>query len=91
MVDGISLVALGPLGAAVAVWAYPVILVLRGQLVPRRALDDERADTAEWREAHRLSEQSRLVQAEQTRLLLAHAETANGLLLAITERGKANP
>lgn len=91
MFDGISLVALGPLGVLVAMWAYPLVLVLRGQLVPRQALDDERADTAEWREAHRLCEESRAVLAEQTRLLLAHAETANALLQSITDRSKGKP
>lgn len=88
MLEGVPLAALGPMGVILVLWTYPVLLVLRGKLVPRQALDDEREDTREWREAHKLSEAARVVQAEQTRQLLAHAETANTLLKSITERAK---
>lgn len=84
MFEGIPILALSQSGLLLLV----VLMFLRGWVVPRRALDDERQDTAEWREAHRLSEQARAVNAEQTRLLLAHAETANALLQSITERAK---
>ena len=87
MLEGFPIAALPPIGALMLIWTYPLILVLRGKLVPRQALDDEREDTKEWREAHKLSEQARAIQAEQTKTLLAHAETANALLESITKRG----
>lgn len=82
--EQIPLLALSQSGLLLLV----VVMFLRGWVVPRQALDDEREDTREWREAHRLSEQARVVQAEQTKQLLAHAETANALLKSITERSE---
>jgi hypothetical protein len=66
-----------------------VVFFLRGLVVPRRALDDERADTREWREAFQKSEEARLIQAEQTKQLLVHAETANALLTSIVKRSES--
>lgn len=84
MIEGIPIVDLTERTVLLIV----VLMFLWGKIVPRKALEDEREDTKEWREAHRLSEEARLIQSEQTRTLLAHAETANALLQSITDRAK---
>jgi hypothetical protein len=86
MLDGIPLAALGPVGAVVAIVMFPYLQMARGKLVPRSALDDEREDTEQWRRAHQVSEAARAEYAEQTKELLAHAETSLVLLKSITER-----
>jgi hypothetical protein len=75
------LAQVGPPGMLVVV----VFFFMRGWIVPRQALDDERTDTAEWRTAFRDSEKARLIQAEQTKELLIQAETTNSLLKSIVK------
>ena len=84
VIDGVPYVELTPWGVIL----FGLVAFMRGWIVPRQALIDEREDTKEWRAAHHLSEKAREVNAEQTRLLLAHAETANALLESITRRAK---
>jgi hypothetical protein len=88
MLDGIPLSLLGPTGALVAIVMFPYLQMARGKLVPRSALDDEREDTLEWREAHRISEAARGQLAEQVNELLEHARTSDALLRSLTEHVK---
>lgn len=88
MLEGIPVAALGPAGLLVLAAALPYIQMARGKLVPRSSLDDERDDTAEWRAAHRISEDARAQYAEQTKELLANAEATLVLLRSITERAE---
>jgi len=71
----------GPSGLLIVV----LIFFMRGWIVPRAALDDEREDTREWRSAFQDSEKARLIQAEQTKELLVQAETTNALLKSIVK------
>lgn len=84
MLEGIPIAALTPWGVILVI----VLMFARGLIVPRSALVDEREDTDKWREAHRISEEARAQYAEQTKELLAHAETSLVLLRSITDRAE---
>jgi hypothetical protein len=60
---------------------------MTGRIFSRKAMEDERADTREWREAFRDSEKARLIQAEQTKQLLTQGDTNIALLKSIVDRG----
>jgi hypothetical protein len=84
---------------AVALVGLIVLMVLRGQLVTRRQLDDVRADkdaliAAEreekttWREAHRVSEEARREAQDQAGELLELARTAGHFYKALPQAGE---
>lgn len=64
-----------------------VILILRGQLVPRRTYDDMRVflttDRDQWRDAHHFSEVAREMQDRQISELLEHARTTDAFIRAL--------
>lgn len=61
MIEGLPWGAwLGIAGTGWALAASCVWLVYRGELVPRRTLEDATHDRDEWRAAHRISEAARL-------------------------------
>lgn len=83
-------------GGAVAILAIVVLLVLMGRIVPRRTLDDLRADrdarireiAAErdtWRAAHGVSEEARHDAQGQVRELLELSRTAGHVLGALPQ------
>ena len=89
-IDGITLSALGPLGGVLFLWLFPYIQMARGKLVPRSALDDERADTAEARDAWRVEREAHAVTREQLSTLLAGMELTVATVQALpkpTESG----
>ncbi|MFJ3794922.1 hypothetical protein ACIPSJ_01400 [Streptomyces sp. NPDC090088] len=74
-------------GGAAALVGIIVLLVLRGQLVPRRQLEDLRADKDQqiddlraerdtWREAHTVSEEARRESQDQAGELLELSRTS---------------
>ncbi|MFD7794310.1 hypothetical protein [Streptomyces sp. NPDC059759] len=84
---------------AVALVGLIVLMVLRGQLVTRRQLDDLRADKdaqiaaereekATWREAHRVSEEARREAQDQAGELLEMSRTAGAFLTALPRAGR---
>jgi hypothetical protein len=85
MLEGIPIAALGPVGAVLVIVMFPYLQMARGKLVPRSALDDERNDTEQWRQAHGVSEAARAAMADQVHELLEHARTSDALLRSITE------
>jgi hypothetical protein len=83
-------------GGAVAILSIVALLVFLGRLVPRRTLDDLRADrdariqeiAAErdtWRAAHRESEAARQVAQGQVGELLELSRTAGHVLTALPQ------
>lgn len=85
------------IGAAALVGLI-VLLVLRGQLVPRRQLEDLRADKDRqiedlrqerdtWREAHAVSEEARRDAQDQAGELLELSRTAGALMTALPRAG----
>ncbi|OQQ16149.1 hypothetical protein B0675_02375 [Streptomyces sp. M41(2017)] len=81
------------IGAAALVGLI-VLLVLRGQLVPRRQLEDLRADKDRqiedlrgerdtWRDAHAVSEEARRDAQDQAGELLEMSKTAGAFLAAL--------
>ena len=77
---------------------FPYLQMARGKLVSRSALDDERADTEVWREAHRVSEaaraidsQARATMAHQVSELLEHARTTDTFIRALAHAGEVHP
>lgn len=63
--------------------ALAVFFLMRGLLVPRRTYDDIREDRQEWREAHRVSEESRIQQGAQIEEMLRGFETLEQLIRAL--------
>lgn len=81
-------------GGATAVLGLVVLLILVGRLVPRRTVDDMRADyqaridqlTAErdtWRAAHQVSEEARHEEHQQNRDMLELARTSVHVLRSL--------
>lgn len=86
-------------GGAVAILAIVALLVFMGRIVPRRYLEDLRADrdarlreiAAErdmWRDAHRKSEEERHVAQGQVGQLLELSRTASHVLMALPQPGQ---
>jgi predicted methyltransferase len=86
------------IGATVLV-GLVVLMVLRGQLVTRKQLDDlradkdaqiaaERAEKNTWREAHALSEEARREAQDQAGELLELARTAGHFYKALPHAGE---
>lgn len=75
-----------------ALLGLTIVLILRGYLVPRRTVDEQRKayesriedidhDRNEWRAAHRISEQARLEEREHNAALVHDiAEPVKGFL-----------
>lgn len=64
MVDGISLGTVG-IGSGWALVAVCVVLIFRGQLVPRRTYDDKVHEANEWRTESRIKDQQIVKKDEQ--------------------------
>ncbi|WP_354643837.1 hypothetical protein [Kitasatospora camelliae] len=96
----LEVTAVGALqGGAAGLVALIVLLILRGNLVPRSVLDDVRADrdarlaelAAErdtWREAHKVSEEARHVAQDQAGELLELSRTADYFLRSLPRAGE---
>lgn len=89
MIEGVTASQLG-IGSGWALVCIFVIMVLRGDLVPRRTYNDGLRDRDEWRAAHRISETARQVAADQVEELLEHARTTDALIQALP-RPEAHP
>lgn len=79
MIEGIPVVGL----SAPTILLFVVILVLRGQLIPRRTYDDIKEDRDQWRDNCRQSEAARTMQDQQILELLEQSRTSTGLLQAL--------
>lgn len=70
-----------------AIAALAVLSVIRGWLVPSRQVDERLADVKQerdqWREAHRISEQARSLQAGQFDLVLENTRTTAQFIQAL--------
>lgn len=72
-------------GGAVAILAWVFIQVMRGRIVPRRTLDDMKAERDTWRDAHRVSEEARHIAQGQVGQLLELSRTASHVLTALPQ------
>jgi hypothetical protein len=70
--------------SAPAILLLVVILILRGQLIPRRTYDDIKEDRDQWRDNCRQSEAARSMQDQQILELIEQSRTSTGLLQAIS-------
>ena len=80
--DGISLDALGQVGASGLVVLF-VILLLTGRIVPRSTLTDTQAERDSWRKAHEVSEKARAELAQSVHDLLEHARTSDAFIRSL--------
>ena len=69
--------------SAAAILGIAVLMILRGQLVPRRTHDEVRTDRDTWRAAWEASEEARRVQAQQLGELLELAKTTDHFIRAL--------
>jgi hypothetical protein len=94
MIDGVPWPAQLGVGSGWALVCVFVIMIYRGNLVPRRAVNDmirahEREmedishDRGEWRTAHRISETARLEAVGQVHELLEHARTTDQFIRSL--------
>ncbi|WP_228974931.1 hypothetical protein [Streptomyces sp. DH12] len=76
-----------------ALLALVVLLILRGDLVPRSILRDVREERDMWRAAHTTSEAARQAALDQTEELLETARLGNQLLNSLPRppRGEVTP
>jgi hypothetical protein len=79
VIEGIPLVGL----SAPAILLLVVVLILRGQLIPRRTYDDIKEDRDQWRDNCRQSEAARSMQDQQILELIEQSRTSTGLLQSI--------
>lgn len=79
MIEGIPVVGV----TAPAVLLLVVILILRGQLIPRSTYLDIKEDRDQWRENCRQSEAARSMQDQQILELIEQSRTSTGLLQAL--------
>lgn len=93
MLEGFPIASYPPLVGILVLVMFPYLQMARGRLVPRSAVEDALKNADYWREAHRVSEEARAVQAEtarqqadQQKELLEHAKVSDALLRSITER-----
>jgi hypothetical protein len=77
-------------GGGIGIVVITVLMILRGQLVPRRTHEETRADRDEWRKAFQDSESARQVQATAQRVqadqldqLLESAKTTEKVMTTI--------
>lgn len=68
-------------------WIVAAAFVLLGWLIPRRTYKDIVHDRDEWRAAHRISETSRQVAADQVDELLEHARTTDAFIRSLPHPG----
>jgi len=76
-----------PLLTAPTLLLAAVWLVLTGRIVPRKTYEDIVCERNDWREAHKISEQSRAEMAQQIEELLEHARTTDALIRALPSVG----
>ena len=97
MIEGIPVALLNGIGV-VGVVLMVGWLVFTGRLVPRRFVDDMRADhqrelddishdRSEWRAAHRISEAARAEAVGQVHELLEHARTTDAFIRSLPHPG----
>lgn len=72
-------------GGAAALLALVILLILTGRLVPRRTLDDARADRDYWRQAHAEEAKARQAERELTNELIEVARTADHVLTSLPQ------
>jgi hypothetical protein len=75
-------------GGAAGILGVAVILILTGRLVPLSVLRDTQHQRDTWQEAHRVSEEARAVEREQTRELLEMARVADHVLTSLPRPGE---
>lgn len=80
---GLNPAVLGPTGLL----ALTVLMVLTGRLVPKTTLDDQKAETANWRTAYNQERDARSTAETQTAELLSLARATNALLVALPQIG----
>lgn len=91
LIEGVPLDVLG-IGSGWAIVSLFFVLFMRGRIVPRQTMEDQRSayesriediehDRDEWRTAHRISEQARLEEREHNAALVHDiAEPVKGFL-----------
>jgi len=85
VVENVLGIPLGTLGAG-AGWplvALFVILMYRGNLVPRKTLEDERHEKNEWRTESRIKDQQIAELSEMKRLLVEYGTTTRDIMRSI--------
>lgn len=86
-------------GGATLLLAIVVLMILTGRLVPKRTVDDMRADKQlridalaierdTWKAAHTISEEARRAALEQTTQMLELSRTAESVLRALPRPGR---
>lgn len=75
-------------GGAVGIVTAAVLMVLTGRLVPLSTLRDVQRQRDTWQEAHRVSEEARAQEREQTRQLLEVAHVTEHVLTALPRPGE---
>lgn len=88
-IDGITLSTLGPVGGALFLFLFPYIQMARGKLVPRSALDDERADTKEARDAWKTEREAHAVTRRQLSTLINGMELTVATVQALPKPGES--
>lgn len=68
-----------------------VLAVMRGDLVPRKSLEDLQRERDSWRKAHEVSEQTRAIMAQQVEQLLTTGQLTNQLLTSLKESKDSKP
>lgn len=84
MIEGIPVIELTPW----SVILFIVLAFMRGWIVPRQALKDQREDTAYWRSAHDALVTGQTELRGQVKELTTQGETTLALIQSITERPK---
>ena len=90
LIDGVPPELLG-IGAGWLIVGLVVIAIMRGNLVPRRTVDDVIHDRDEWRAAHRISEAARVEGASQVEELLEHARTTDAFIRSLPHPTREKP
>jgi hypothetical protein len=67
------------------------LMVMRGDLVPRRTHEETRADRDTWRKAWEASEEARRVQAAQLSDLMELAKTTDSFIRSLPHPGGESP
>ena len=93
MFDGFPLIGVPGVVGVLFILLFPYLQMARGRLVPRSTLEDYMKDRDEWREAHRVSEEARALDAQATVIssaqvseLLEHSRTADAFIRAAVGR-----
>lgn len=86
--DLVRLLIQGSMAAAMG--ALFVVMVLRGDIVPRRTYEDMVRDRDAWRAAHGVSEDGRHEALRQGREMLEAVHTANHVLTSLPQPGEVS-